>query len=129
MVVVLDRAADGAGLGDPADRSRGVLGVGPKAVLQVDRQRQVGRPIEEPGMIDQLLERDAAVRATQGEGEAGAGGGQGLESEPGQDLGRAGVPGVGDDEWLALVEGLESGCLLVLGRSRHVTKAIGPLGS
>ena len=58
-------------------------------------------------MFDQLLERDAAVWATEGEGEAGAGGGQGLEPKPGQNLGRAGVPGVGDDERLALVEGLE----------------------
>ena len=35
-VVVLDRAADGARLGDPADRSGGILGTRPEAVLQVD---------------------------------------------------------------------------------------------
>ena len=92
-----------------------------RAVARVAGAGAVGASIEDcdpsEGIypLDDAAERvAAAVEASQREGEAGAGGCQGLESEARQDLGRAGVPRVGNDERLSLVERTESRCLLIL---------------
>ena len=60
--------------------------------------------VEHAGVLDHLVERDAAVRAPEREGEAGARGRERLEAERRQYPRRARVPGVGDHERLALVQ-------------------------
>jgi hypothetical protein len=86
-VVVLDRAAHGPGLGCPRDRARGIGWIGAVAVLEVDRDRKLGRAVEGRRVGDHFVERDAAVASTEGEGEAGARCRERLESERGEDAG------------------------------------------
>src|SRR5205823_2874726 len=71
-VVVLDRAADGAGLGGARDGEGGGLRLGAVAVLEVDRDREVGGAIEFRDVRDDLVERDVAVEPAEREREAGA---------------------------------------------------------
>ena len=118
-VVVLDRAADRAGLGGAGDRARGVLGRRAVAVLEVGRDRQVGRPVELRDVGGDLVEGEDLVRPPEPEAEPGAGGGERLEAEARQQLGGPRVPGVGDHERLALVQSAESLAFLLLGR-RHM---------
>jgi hypothetical protein len=80
-VVVLDRAAHRARPRGLRDRGRGVLGRWPVAVLQVDGYGQAGRLVQRAGVRDHLGQRDVAVESPEGEGEAGAGGGERLEAE------------------------------------------------
>jgi CubicO group peptidase (beta-lactamase class C family) len=70
----------------------------PVAVLQVDRDRQARRPIERAGVLDDLVEGRGAVGRAQREGEARARARERPEPHARQDLRRAGVPRVGDDE-------------------------------
>ena len=100
-VVVLDRAAHGAGLGDPDDRLRGVLRLGAVAVLDVHRDRKIDRVGECAGVRDHLVERRLAVEPTQRERESGARRGERLEPERLHDASRAGVPRVRNEEGLA----------------------------
>ena len=115
-VVVLDRGADRAGAGDAGDGARDVLRRGPVSVLEVDRDRQARRPIERAGVLDDLVEGRGAVAPAQREGEPRARARQRLESQARQDLGRAGIPRVGDDERVTVVQRTEVGALLVLCR-------------
>ena len=68
-VVVLDRPADRAGRRDAGDRVRGVGGVGAVAVLEIDGERQLGRPVERRRVLDDLVERRFAVEAAERERE------------------------------------------------------------
>src|SRR5262245_36533586 len=115
-VPVLERAADRARLADRRDRPSGVLGRRPVPVLEVDRDGQVGRRRQRIRMLDHLGQGCAPVEAPEGEGESGAGAGQRLEAERREDLRGPGVPGVGNQERVAVVEGPERGALLFLGR-------------
>ena len=91
-------------------------GARPVSVLEVDRHRQARRAVERAGVLDDLVEGRGAVGAAEREREARARARERLESQPGQDLRRAGVPRVGDDERVALVQRTEVGALLVLCR-------------
>jgi hypothetical protein len=102
-VVVLDRAARCTRVGRAGDGKRGVLGLRAVAVLQVDRDGQVRRAVDEGRVGDHLVQRDVTVGAPEREREPGAGGRERLEAEPRQHLRRAGVPGIRDDERLARV--------------------------
>ena len=80
-------------------------------------------------MIDHLVQRRATVRAAQREGETRAGGGERLEAQGLERPGRAGIPRVGDDEGLALVQRPEPFCLLLLPRpgSHQAAAAAAPV--
>src|SRR5439155_12864937 len=119
-VLVLDRAADGAGLGGADNRRCGVFGVSPVAVFEVDRDRKARGSIELSCVLERLLEGGAAVQSAEREREPGARRCQRFEAESCEDLCRARVPGVGDDERLAFVEGPNGGGFLVLGRLQLV---------
>ena len=67
-------------------------------------------------MLDDLVEGGGAVGTPQCEGEARARARERPEPHAREDLGRAGVPRVGDDERLTLVQCAELGALLVLCR-------------
>ena len=69
-VVVLDRASDRTGLGDARDRERSTLRIGAVAVLEVDRERQLCRPVELRNVLDDLLQLRGAVDTSEREGEA-----------------------------------------------------------
>ena len=115
---VLDRPAHGPRARRRFDRARRILRIGAVAVLQIDGDGQARRGVEHAHVLDDLVERDAAVPPPERERETGARGRQRLEPERLEHLRRPGVPGVGDDERLTLVEGPERGGLLLLGR-RH----------
>ena len=115
-VEVLDRTADGSGLGGASYRQGGVLGAWPVPVLEIDRDRDVRRFSEDPTVLDHLVERDAAVQAPECECEARARAGESLESERGQHPGRACVPRVRDDEGRAVVKRAKARALFVLRR-------------
>ena len=89
---------------------------GPVSVLEVDRDRQARRPVERAGVLDDLVEGRGAVGSAQREGEPRARARERLEPQARQDLGRAGVPRVGDDERVTVVQRTEVGALLVLCR-------------
>ena len=114
-IPVLDRASDRSRLGRSGDRPGGVLGGGPVPVLEVDGDRQRARLVERPGVLGDLVERHVAVEAAEREREAAAGGRERLEPEPLEHPGRPGIPGVGEQERLALVERSERLGLLELG--------------
>jgi len=80
-VVVLDRAADGAGLGGADNRRCGVFGVWPVAVFEVDRDRKARGSIELSCVLERLLEGGAAVDAAERERKPGAGRRQRSEAE------------------------------------------------
>jgi hypothetical protein len=61
-VPVLDRGADGAGLGDAGERQSGALRIGAVAVLEIDRDGKVGRPIERGGVLDDLIQGELPSR-------------------------------------------------------------------
>ena len=112
---ILDRAADRTGLGGKTDRlGRGGRLVG-EAVLQIDIDRQIRRLGDRPAVGDHFGPADGAVGAAERIGEAEAGGGQRLEAECRQQLGRAGVPRIGNDEGAGpLVQGAKGRCFLRL---------------
>src|SRR5262249_12440698 len=105
------------GRGARGDRRGGVLGRGAVAVLQVNRQGQLGRGGERGDVGPGVVERALSVAPAEAEREAAAGGREGPEAEARQDLGAAGVPGVRDDEGLALVEGAEGFGPLLLAQA------------
>ena len=65
-------------------------------------------------MLDHFVQRDVAVDPPQGEGEAGARRGERLEAQGREDPCRPGVPRVGNDERITLVERPEPFGLRVL---------------
>jgi hypothetical protein len=67
-IVVLDRGADSAGLGDSGDRQRGALRIGAVTVLEVDRDRKIGRPVEQRSVLDDLVQGDATVETLLADG-------------------------------------------------------------
>jgi hypothetical protein len=106
-VVVLDRGADRAHLGDARDRVRRALRIRAVAVLEVHRHRQLRCPIHGSSVRHHLVKSDPAVEAAEREREPGAGGGERLEPERGQHPGGAGVPRIGDHERRTGVQRLE----------------------
>ena len=76
----------------------GIVG---EAVLEVGRHRHVGDGGHDRGGVgDRLVAGHPAVEAAERGGEAAAGGGQRLEAERREQLGRAGVPRVRDQQRL-----------------------------
>src|SRR6266540_4024319 len=69
-----------------------------KAVLEVGIHRQVGRLDDLAGIGDHLGAADLAVGAAQQVGDAEAGGCERLVVQPRQDLGRARIPWIGNEE-------------------------------
>ena len=113
-IKVLDRAAGRAGGGRQLDRPGRVLGVGAVAVLEVDRDRQPTGLVDDSHVGDHLVQRRLAVEPSEGKGEGAAARRQRLEAQTLQYSGRAGVPRIGDQERLALVQRSEAGALLAL---------------
>jgi hypothetical protein len=74
----------------------------------------LGRGGQARDVLGDLVERRAAIPATEREGEARARRGEGLEPERLEDAPGADVPRVGDDERVALVEGAERDALVGL---------------
>ena len=60
-IPVLDRAADGARLGDSRDGGRGNVGLLPVAVLEVDGEWEVGRGYERLYVLRHLVQSDVSV--------------------------------------------------------------------
>ena len=112
---VLDRGAGEAGLGGEADRLGDAVGRLGVAVLEIAADRQRRRGDEIRGMGERLVAGDRrAVGQPEGEGEARRGGADRLRPERRQHPGRAGVPGVGEDERVArAVQGAERGAGIV----------------
>src|SRR4029077_2930370 len=107
LIVVLDRTTDCACLGDSLDRARGILRSRAVAVLEVDRQRDLRRPVDRRHVLDDLVERRPAVETPEGKREARARSCESSESEGLELSSRAGVPGIGDHERLARVQRCE----------------------
>ena len=118
-VVVLDRAPDRARFRNPRDGPRGIRRRRPEAVFEIDGHRQARGRVEDAHVVDQLVERLLSVQAPEREREARARGREGLEAEAREHLGRPGIPGIGNDEWLAQVQVAERFALLLAGSSRR----------
>src|SRR5438067_1029743 len=101
----------GARLSGPPDCRRRALWVRTVAVLHVRRDRQVAGGRERGDVDHDLVQRDAPVHPSQGEGEAGARGGERLEAMSLEHPGRPGIPRVGDDERLRRVQRCKGGSL------------------
>ncbi len=111
---VLDGAAGEPGGGGPGNRPGDVLGGGAEAVLEVGRDRQVDGGHDGGGVVERLVARDRAVGTAEGGGEAVAGRREGVEAERRQQLGRAGIPRVGEEQRRgASMEGEEARRFLV----------------
>ena len=95
---ILDRAAAEPGLGRQLDGERDAGGRIGVAVLEVGRHRQRRGVDDRAGMRQRLVAGDRAIGAAETEGAAGAGGGERLETETGQDARRADIVGIGDHE-------------------------------
>jgi hypothetical protein len=126
-VVVLDRAADCACLGDARDRTCAARRIGAVAVLEIDRDRKLRRAVEHGGVLDHLVERHAAVEPAEREGEAGARRRERPEAEGGQHPRGAGVPRVRDHERLTGVERRERSRFLSLGGHGDILAETGAL--
>ena len=98
-------------------------GLGPVAVLQVHRHRQLGRAIELRCVLDDLVERHLAVLAPEPLGVAGAGRSQRLEAESVETDRGVDVPRVREDERLAGVERAERLGLLGLAHATILSAA------
>ncbi len=112
----LDAAADVRG-----DAVR-VVGV-PR--LEVDADRQLRRPDDVGDVPEHVVDRErvAGVRQPSGEGEAGAARGEGPEAQRREGAGGPPIPGVGDREAPALVQGAELGTPLCEVRRGHRGRA------
>ena len=123
--MILDRAAgEPGGLGGE-DRLGGAFGAVALALLEIGRDRQVGRRRHFAAVMDHRLEADRAVGQAAREGKAGAGGGERLEAQRGQQLGGADIPRVGDDEGAARL--MQRAKCLALVHVRHsVLRSIAP---
>ena len=95
---VLDGAAGEAGFDRQADGLGDAGGSVAETVLQVGGDGKRGRVHDGAGIGEGVVAAGLPVGAAEGEGEAGACGGQGLEAQLFQEFGAAGVPGVRDDE-------------------------------
>src|ERR671919_633290 len=115
-IVVLDRPADRACLGDTLDRPRSVIRVGSEPVLEIDGDRKIRRVVECRRMRSDLVEARTSVATAEREREPRARGGERGEPETLEHARRTRVPRVRDHERLALVEGSQRGRLLSLGR-------------
>ena len=114
-VPVLDRAAGETGSGGEGDCLGDVGGARGEAVLEVGAHRQRRRRGELGAVGDRLVAGHAAVVAAERVGESGTRRGQRGVAEVGEDLGAAGVPGVGHQQRCA--------------GSMQLGEADGPLGS
>ena len=103
-IPVLDRASDGARLGDALDRVRNSGGVRGIAVLEIHGDGEAGRAVELGHVCDHVVECRLSVQTTEGERESGARRRERLEAERLEHAGRADVPRIRDDERLALVK-------------------------
>ena len=99
--MVLDRAAGQPGRLGGEDGLGGTFRAVALALLQIGRDRQIGRRDDVAAMVDHLLEADTAIGQAAREGIAGAGRGERLEADRGEQLGGADVPGIGNDEGAA----------------------------
>ena len=97
-VVVLDRAAGGAGAGQQAHGLGDSGRIGGEAALAVDRERQVGGGGEAGDVGDELVARDGLVVSPQRPREPGARRRERRKAAPGEQAGRALVPRVGHHE-------------------------------
>jgi hypothetical protein len=80
-IVVLNRAPDRPCRRYAGDGKGSALRRSPVAVLQVNRHRKLSGPVERGRVIGHFVQRDMAVEAPEGEGEASAAGGQRLEPQ------------------------------------------------
>ena len=95
---VLDRAAGQARVDGSPHRFLDGVGIVAKPVLEVSGHRQRGSRHDRGRVGERLLPRDRVVEPAQRGSESGAGGGQRLEAQRGQQLRRTGVPWVGDQQ-------------------------------
>ncbi len=97
---ILDGTTDQAGLGGQADGRGAVLRSIAVAVFQVGGDRQIGGGDDRPGVFQRLgpAHRAFRIAPAQGERQAGAGSGKGVEAEAGEHLRRTGIPGIGQDQ-------------------------------
>ena len=100
---ILDRAADDAGLGGLQERDRHVLRIVAKAVLQIRADGQGSGLAHAGQMAHQADLADAQIALCMGKREAGAGGGERLESQVLQQSRRSLVPGIRNDKARAFV--------------------------
>ncbi len=126
-IVVLDRRADGAGLGYARDRFRNAACVGRVPVLEIDRDGQVRRAVERCRMLDDFVQRRFAVLPAERVREAGARARERLKAERCEHASGSGVPRVRDHERVAAVEVAERFRLLLLAHPAEDTRAK-PLG-
>src|SRR6266536_5441269 len=99
-VVVLNGAADRAGRRGTFDRTGGAGRLGAIAVLKIDRNRQLRRPVQRRRVLAHLLERGTAVTPAKRERKAGTRAGERLEPECREHTGRARIPRVRDHKRL-----------------------------
>ena len=85
---ILDRAAGEAHAGRETDRLRGGRRLVGEAVLEVGRDRQVGRFDDGARVREGFVARDRAVAPAERAGVRAARGGERLEAEPGEDARR-----------------------------------------
>ena len=110
---VLDREPGEPGTDGECGRLRDARGVVGEAVLEIGRHREVGGRHDGGGVRDRLVAGHGAVEATERAGEATARRGQRLEAERRQELRRARIPGVRQQERVRpLVQGTEARHLL-----------------
>lgn len=97
---ILDGTTDQTGLGGQADGRGAVLRSIAVAVFQVGGDRQIGGGDDRSGVFQRLSPAHRAFRIApaQGERQACAGGGKGVEAEAGEHLRRTGIPGIGQDQ-------------------------------
>jgi hypothetical protein len=101
-----------------ADGFGGVLGGRAEAVLQIARDRDVHRSGDEAGIGYGLISGNEsfAIGAPELERRSGAGRGQRLEAQRGEELGACGVPRVRDEkELVAFMQGAEGTGFVGLG--------------
>jgi hypothetical protein len=91
--------------GHAGDGPSGVGGLGSIAVLEIHRDRQIRGPGERPRMVDDLIQAHLAVGSTERLRETAARARECLEAELRQRPSRPRVPGGGDNERVAHVQG------------------------
>jgi hypothetical protein len=96
--MILDGTAGETGLGRRADRLGDAFRAVSKALFEIGRNRQRRGCYDGPTVIQGGIPANSTVRDPQGEGQAGARGGEGPKAHGGQNSRRAGIPWIGNDE-------------------------------
>jgi hypothetical protein len=116
--VILDRCADDSGRAGAADRLGDVVGRVAEAVLEIGRNRQVGRRGDRLRVGERLVARELAILPAEDAGSGAARRRQRGEAEVREQHGRAGIEGVGDHEGAgAVVQRAKAGGLVGRGGS------------